>query len=349
MTPGKREKLAKRVTMVDVAKAAHCSQATVSLVLNNVRDVKISSELRVRVLEAARTLGYGGSPLIHRPALNGLTRGGIGILVDQLGTTAEAIHAIDGVTEETQDEEVTILVSQTLGRPDQEERALKYFLRSGVQGIIYFSVFTRPIETPKALSDLSVPVVLLNCYSLSTDWSAVVPDEIIGGYRATQHLIERGHRRIATIVGERFMEAAGDRLTGYRRALKGAGLEYDASLVANGDWTISSGYDATKRLLALHGRPTAIFCQNDKMAMGCYSAIRDAGLEIGKDVSVVGYDDDELGRHLRPQLTTVDLPHRAMGAWAARKIAEAVSGSTAKTERSKLECRLVERMSVNSL
>jgi LacI family transcriptional regulator len=348
MAVGKRLKVERKVTMADVAKAAHCSQATVSLVLNNVTDVKISAELRRRVIEAARTLGYGGSPLIRRPALSGLVGGSIGFLVDQLGTTPEAIHAIDGATEEIIGDNVTLLVSQTLGNPAQEERALQHMLRSGVQGVIYFSVFTRMVDARPTLLELPVPVVLLNCYTSANVWPAIVPDEAAGGYRATRHLIERGHSQIATIVGERFMEAAIDRLNGYRRALNEAGIAYDKSMVVDGDWTMSSGYDATRRLLTLADRPTAIFCQNDKMAMGCYAAAKEAGLTIGDDLSIVGYDDDEISRHLQPQLTTLDLPHRAMGAWAARKMTDIVSGSSGNNEPVKLECTLIERMSVGA-
>ena len=91
-------------------------------------------------------------------------------------------------------------------------------------------------------------------------------------------------------------------------------------LVIEGDWSASAGYAATKELLALDDRPTAIFCQNDRTAIGCYEALKEAGMRIPEDISVIGYDDEEISRHLHPQLTTSVLPHRAMGRWAIEQL-----------------------------
>ena len=90
--------------------------------------------------------------------------------------------------------------------------------------------------------------------------------------------------------------------------------------MVEGDWSASAGYDATLKLLALKDRPTAIFCQNDRTAIGCYEALKEAGLRIPEDISVVGYDDEEISRHLHPRLTTSILPHRAMGQWAIEQL-----------------------------
>lgn len=139
------------------------------------------------------------------------------------------------------------------------------------------------------------------------------------------------------------MEAAQDRLAGYREALAEAGIAYDGALVVDGNWTPTSGYEATQRLLALENPPTAIFCQNDKMAMGCFMAATEAGLNIPRDLSVVGYDDDELSRHLRPQLTTLELPHRLMGAWAIAQLAKKTGRKLQRIH--KVKCTLLERAS----
>ena len=140
------------------------------------------------------------------------------------------------------------------------------------------------------------------------------------------------------------MEAAQDRLKGYRRALATADIPFDADLVFSGDWSASAGYEATRKILALPEVPTAIFCQNDRMAIGCYEALEEAGYEIPRDMSVVGYDDEEIARHLHPRLTTSVLPHRAMGQWIVEQLAE--SGADERYPLTKLECPLVERDSV---
>jgi LacI family transcriptional regulator len=344
---GRRTK--KRVTMMDVAKAAGCSQATVSVVLNNTADIRISAELRARVVDAARTLGYGAGAIVRRAAMQELRGGCVGFIVDQIATTPEAVNAIEGARQDSWEADVTILVAQTQGRAEHEEMALERLMRAGAQGIVYMSIFTRRVALGPAFNNLPVPLVLLNCYTSDHRYPSVVPDEINGGRLATKALLDLGHTRIAVVTGESFMEAAQDRLTGYRRALREAGLPFDERLIVEGSWTPTSGFEATRKLLALADRPTAIFCQNDKMAMGCFDAIRDAGLKIPEDISVIGYDDDELSRHLRPQLTTVDLPHRSMGAWAIRQLEDLAVPEGKARSIHKMPCLLVARASAGPL
>jgi len=116
-------------------------------------------------------------------------------------------------------------------------------------------------------------------------------------------------------------------------------------LVVKGDWSASAGYEATMQLLALKERPTAIFCQNDRTAIGCYEALKEAGLSIPRDMSVLGYDDEEISRHLHPQLTTSILPHRAMGQWCIEQLDGMVHQTGKRYPITKLECPLVERQS----
>ncbi|WP_320416519.1 MULTISPECIES: LacI family DNA-binding transcriptional regulator [unclassified Rhizobium] len=346
MTKTKHEKPPRRVTMTDVARLAGCSQATVSFVLNNVTGVKISAETRGKVIEAARSLGYGAASLIHRPLLKNIRSGAIGFLCDQLATSPETVNAIEGARQACWEEGVTILVAQTMGNPEMEKKAVEKMLRSGIDGLIYMTIFTRQVTPPDFLYDLPVPIALLNCFSQDHAFPSVIPDETAGGFDATSALIRLGHRRIATIIGEPFMSAAQDRLKGYKKALAKANIAYDADLVAEGNWSPTSGFEATQRFLALKERPTAFFCQNDKMASGCYNALRDAGLRIPEDVSVIGYDDDELCRHVRPQLSTLILPHRAMGAWAIGQL-ETMMPRTAQTyPLTKMDCNLIERGSL---
>ena len=117
-------------------------------------------------------------------------------------------------------------------------------------------------------------MIPLNCTTADYAFPAVAPSEIAGGQSSTRHLISHGHRRIATVTGEPWMQAAQDWLKGYRRALATADIPFDPELVVEGDW--SAGYAATVKLLALKDRPTAIFRQNDRTAIGCYEALKEA-------------------------------------------------------------------------
>ena len=330
--------------MTDVAREAGCSQATVSFVLNRNQSIKISQQTRERVYAAARALGYAGAEDMPHGAGLG-TNSLIGFAVDQLSTSPEAIVAIEGARQAAWGAGNIIMVAQTQSDPDMEPKTLAALTRHNVAALIYMTIFTREIEAPAFLYDLDVPVILLNCYTADHHFPAAVPSEIAGGQTATEHLIRNGHTRIGTIMGEPFMSAAQDRLKGYRRALATADIPYDPALVMDGNWSASAGYDATVKLLQLKSRPTAIFCQNDRMAVGCYEALKEAGLRIPEDISVVGYDDEEISRHLHPRLTTSILPHRAMGQWAIEQL-EAGGPRRDRYPITKLECALVERDSV---
>ncbi len=339
---------ANRVTMTDIAKAAGCSQSAVSFVLNNTPGMRLSQQTRDRVVEAARQLGYVAPVLAVPPALLSLSKldGVIGFAVDQLATSPEAVVAIEGARQACWNAGNVLLVAQTMGDPDMERRAIKALSSSGISALIYMTIFTREVEVPAYLYDLNIPVVLLNCYTSDYAFPAVVPSEIAGGQTATRHLISHGHHRIATITGEPWMQAAQDRLTGYRRALATADIPFDPELVIEGDWSASAGYSGTMKLLSLPERPTAIFCQNDRTAIGCYEALKEAGLHIPEDMSVMGYDDEDICRHLVPPLTTSVLPHMAMGQWAIEHLETAVLPRERRYQITKLECSLVKRASV---
>lgn len=340
--------VARRVTMTDIARVAGCSQATVSFVLNRTPGIKISVQTRERVIEAARSLGYAAPNFAHveaapiRPKVDGI----IGFVVDQLATSPEAVVAIEGARQASWNAGNIILVAQTLFDPVMGQRTVKALVDQGISALIYMAIFTRQIEAPDYLYNLDIPVILLNCYTADHAFPAVVPSEIAGGQGSTQHLIDLGHRRIACITGEPWMQAAQDRLKGYRRALSTADIPFDPALVVEGDWSASAGYTATMELLKLKDRPTAIFCQNDRTAIGCYEALKEAGLSIPEDMSVLGYDDEEISRHMHPQLTTSILPHRAMGQWCIEQLDALHSAEQGKRYPvTKLECPLVPRQS----
>ena len=225
---------------------------------------------------------------------------------------------------------------------------LQAALQSGVDALIYATIMTREVTVPGLLLDLVIPVVLLNCYTPERTFPSVLPGEVTGGHLATQTLTAAGHRRIAIITGEMWMDAAKNRLKGYRQAPSSAEIPFDPDLVRIGNWQASAGHEQTMALLRMADPPTAIFCSNDRMAVGAYEAIKELGLRIPQDISVMGYDDQEIARHLTPPLTTLILPHREMGAWAFETALEdmAAPGKRRQFPLVKLECTLVERGSV---
>lgn len=338
-----------RVTMHDIARVAGCSQTTVSLVLNKNESVKISDETKQRVLDAANTLGYPMPAQLRKSedsarrsaALNGP----VAFVVDDLASSPEMVNAFNGAKQAVRDTGNLVLLAETQNDSEVEPRTLRFFLDQQVAGIIYATVFTRRVVVPQILRQSTVPVLLLNCFSDDLSFPAVIPGEVAAGHTATNALIKAGHNRIATITGEPFMECAAGRTTGYRNALASADIPFDEDLVIEGNWLPSAGYAATRQLMALPSPPTAIFCQNDRMAIGCYEALKELGLVIPDDISVIGFDDDETARHLSPPLTSMILPTRAMGRWVIEQLFHGPADGQ-RHPLVKLECELVERDSI---
>lgn len=333
----------RRVTMSDVAARAQCSQSTVSVVLNPDSTVKISQQTRERILKAAAELGYR----LERPS--GSRKGParqIAVVFDDLTICPEAVTAVDGVRQFTWESGDIVSAYNSHADAEMEERTLAAILRSSPSAIIYTTVRTREVVVPPALYRTDIPVVLLNCYAKDRAFPAIVPGDAAGGSRATELLIAKGHRRIAHITGEAWMEVSRDRLRGYREALATADIPFDPALLREGNWQLSSGYEATLDLMKLARPPTAIFCANDPMAIGCYEALKQLRLRIPEDVSVIGFNDDELASHLMPRLTTLKFPRHEMGLRAAERALEPGHGRRDTHRLVKIECELVERESV---
>ena len=227
-----------------------------------------------------------------------------------------------------------------------ESRTIAAVIETGAAAIIYATVRTREIEPPAPLLETSTPDVLLNCYTAGREFPSVLPGDVAGGNRATEILLAAGHRRVAHITGEGWMEVSMDRLRGYREALATADIPFDPELVREGNWQLSSGYEVTMSLMAMKRPPTAIFCANDRMALGCYEALKQLGLRIAEDVSVVGFDDEEIASHVMPKLTTLRFPRHMMGGWAVERALAGPRGGGEIHRITKVECELVERNSV---
>lgn len=330
----------RRPTMVDVAAEAGVSQTTVSLVLNHADGARLSPETRLRVARAAAKLGY---QTVRRGAAPSATTT-LGFVCDELSTDPWTAIGLDGVREIAWAHGLTVTVMATRGDPDMEAAALRQIAALPLAGLVYATINTRLVEPPAWTA--SAPLVLLNCHAANAACASVVPGEVAGGHAATDVLLRAGHRRIGYINGEASMEAARHRLRGYRQALATADLPFDPDLVREGNWQPLAGYEATQALMALPAPPTAIFCANDLMAIGCYEALRELGRRIPDDVAVIGYDDREIAQHLHPPLTTVLLPHFEMGTIAAELLLDGLSGAPARARQIKVECTIVMRRSV---
>lgn len=339
--------IGKLPSMKDVARHAGVSQTTVSFVINNVADANnIPAETQERVWAAVHRLGYRPNAVARN--LRSQRTHTIGFVSDAIATTPFAGQMIQGAQDAAWAHDKLILLVNTGGDVRLERDAVETLLERQVEGIIFATMYHRPVTPPPAIRE--VPTVLLDCFSEDRSLPAVVPDEVSGGRSATALLLQHGHRRIGYLQNIDPIPAAFGRLQGYREALAAYGVAFDATLVAAGESDQGGGYAAAQTLLALPVRPEAIFCFNDRMAMGAYLATADLGLAIPDELAIVGFDNqDVIAPWLRPALTTMQLPHYAMGQWAAAHLMELIAspqGAPAAPLQHTIPCPLIERASV---
>jgi LacI family transcriptional regulator len=313
------------------------------MVLSGKAGSSIPDVTKERVFEASRELGYRANTIARD--LRARTSDTIGLISDVIASTPYAGDMIRGADQVAAAAGKTLMIVNTERDSGVEARAIDSMLARQVDAIVYATMWHRIVEAPPELREAHY--VILDARTTDAGDSWVVPDDARGGYTATCHLIEAGHRRIGYVREDNEYPADPERFAGYRRALAEHGLAFDERLVAVDRNDPFGGTAAAARLLALEEPPTAIQCYTDRMAMGAYRAIRRAGLRVPHDISVIGYDNQDLiAPWLDPPLTTIQLPHEAMGRWAVEHLLRVLSGEAEGPRQLRMECPLVVRDSV---
>lgn len=319
--------MAKRATLADVAQLAGLSTTTVSMVLNNRPNTRLSEDAAERVRAAAAKLNYRPNPAARGLRL-GKTRT-VGFISDEVTITRYASAMIRGLLEEAEERDHTVLIAESGRRADRVVNALDLMLDRRADGIVFGLMGAKLVDVP-AIPE--VPVVIVNGRS-SAGHPCVLPDEFEAGRQAARHLLERGHRRIAFIGrSEALLDPVlsvtiASRYAGMDAALAEAGLEFTHQ-VDGMYWEPDLGYRGTQEILDSDASVTAVIAANDRVAFGVYQAAQERGLKVPDDLSVVSFDDEYLASYLRPQLTTMQIPYLEMG----RMAMELVLGGDAPAE-----------------
>lgn len=333
-------------TMHDVAREAGVSQATVSLVLNDVSGSRFSDATKERVHKAVESLGYRTNA--HAKVLREGVAGIIGFIGDAVATSPFSGKIIEGAQERAWESGLLLIAVNTGGDKELELASLETMLSYKVAGVVYASMYHQRVDVPKVLRE--VPTVVLNSEDKGGYFPSVAPDEEAGGFEATRHLLGAGHRRVAMINIESLdsnLPGAVGRFEGYSRALLSAGVDIDPALVKFGTGGEPDGFKYALELMQLPEPPTAIFCANDRTAWGAYQAMAELGKRIPYDVSIVGFDNQEtLAPNLRPGLTTLDLPFESMGRRAVDLILKRIEP---QGQIELMACSLIERNSVGKI
>jgi LacI family transcriptional regulator len=328
-----------RVTIRDVAARSGVSANTVSRVLNGKQDV--SETTRARVQAVIDELGFRPNNLAR--SLLRRASHTIGHIVTDCTNpnTAQQIRAVQNVAGR---EGYSVVLIDTNEGTDRQAESLQLLESQVVDGVILTPARSRDDGLSRFVARGN-RLVLLNRDVPGLDVDRVTIDNRAGARAAIDHLLQLGHRRIAYITGCREISTVWERLAGYEDALRAVGIALDPHLALRVEIEPEAATEATRRLLARHPRPTAIFTYNDLMAVGALVAIREAGLRVPDDISLVGHDDILYAPHLQVPLTTVAQPTRDMGETAAQLLLARLRGDDSPPKTVTLQPRLVVRAS----
>lgn len=330
----------RRVTLQDVAKHAGVSRATASLVVRN--SPSISDVTKEKVHQSIRELGY----VYDRIAANLRSQSSstIGIIITDVANTFYS-ELLIGVHQELEKHGYTVLLGTTFDSVSKQEQLISTMLEHRVGGLILCPVSKSGKETIDRIKGLDIPIVLAvrELSGLTRDYVGI--DYKSGAQMAVEHLLKKGHKRIAFIGGRSESSTWKYRMEGYQTAFKERDIAIDESLILPSSPTQEGGMEAVREILNFpkSDRPTAIFCFSDLVAFGVTLGLRKAGLTPGKDIDLVGFDNVPESEILYPPLTTVSSFAKSIGEKSANLLHRRLSENQATTQKIILQPELVVR------
>ncbi|MEF1256710.1 LacI family DNA-binding transcriptional regulator [Vibrio sp. M260112] len=330
------------ITIKEVAELAKVSQATVSRAINNHPTVKEAN--REKVYAAIEQLGY--KPNAFAQALASSRSNSIGMLVGSLDGPfyGPLMHHTEDTIRQNNNH---LIVTSGQESHSKEKDSIDFLRSKRVDGFILHSDKLSDDELIDVVKETPATIIL-NRYIPDIANHCIYIDNEYGGYLATKHLLEHGHKNIACITGQLSKGDSRNRLQGYRLALAEADIQYNPSYVIEGRFDHDGNHERARRLLDRAPEITAIFCQNDNIALAVYDVAVERDIVIGKDLSVVGFDNDYHSAHIRPRLTTVNFPVEEMGVEAAKGVLAIVQDQKVDIKQ-QLQPELIIRDSVGTL
>jgi LacI family transcriptional regulator len=319
----------------DVAKVAGVSISTVSRVLNDSQGVR--EELKQKVLDAVQKLNYHSNAIAR--ALKGMPMKTLGLLIPSIENPFFP-SMVRGVQDEAHRNGYTVFLCNTDGSGIVEETQFKLLLDKKVDGIILVAskYTTRYLKT-----GIEFPIVMIDRYVNSPNFSYVTVDHALGVKLAIEHLYYLGHRRIAFLGSKLLSSGARERFQSYKRYIEELNMKFDDSLVILGDYTYESGIKMVEELMKRKTKFDSILCGNDLIAFGVVEGLKKYGIKVPKDVSVVGYDDITFSSYHNPKLTTIHQPTYEIGQMVTRIVIDMITGADKRIKHIKIEPSLVIR------
>jgi DNA-binding LacI/PurR family transcriptional regulator len=324
-------------SMKDVARMADVSISTVSRVISGT--IPVDVDTRNRVERAIQSIGY--KPNLIARGLRVKSTNLVGMLVPEIRTTSFAT-LIEHVEESVEALGYNLILGGTGGDPDREERFFENLIRRHIDGIIISLVSDRS-HLMRIIEQTDVPVVIVDRPFDSLDLPTVVMDNFRAGTLAADHLLSLGHSDFACITGARDISIARERTAGFIDALETAGIKFDEQAFVEGHFDYDSGGRGVDVLLDRGVKFTALWAQNDIMAIGALNRLRERGISVPGDVSLMGLDNVDDSWMARPSLTTIAQPYKEIGDAAARLLLKLSRNELIENHRITLSPSLVVR------
>jgi len=336
------------ITIKDVAQKADVSIATVSLVIHN--SGRISNDTRKRVQKVIKYLNY--HPSRSASGLASRKTGNIGFILTEdhfLKTESFYTRVFLGAEFEARMNDYYVLLATVSSEFKENDPLPRFVLERSTDGVIIAGKV--PKSLLKELEAFNLPLVFVDYTPPFGDHPNVLSDNVRGGFIATQHLIELGHRKIAFIGGEISHPSIAERLQGYRMAMEKANLNIDNSLIVTNDEYLSrqNGYKCAKKIFNGEARATSVFACNDSTAIGVMQYMKDKKYKIPDNVSIVGCDDAEADLLLDPPLTTIRIPKIDMGVEAVQLVLSLMNGKKKSAKKIIVPVELVVRKSTKKI
>lgn len=329
--------MATKATMKDIADYLDISITTVSHAINGTRLVSV--ELKEEIFKAIDKFGYKPNILARSLRMN--KSFSIGLIVPQISNpfNAEVAHGVEKIAFNNN---YNVILCSSERKLKKEMQYTDLLYNKQVDGIIFVGSWVGDqVQHIKEIQDKGMPVVLIDRSERDLEIDVVSADNEYGGYLATRHLIELGHKRIACIKGSPKATLNAKRPVGYKKAMKEAGI--DDPIIKTSNFLFDGGYKVTKKLLQSKKPPTAIFACNDLMAIGVISAAYEMKRKIPEDISVVGFDNIGMSSYSTPSLTTIDYKIDEMGKKAAKILLNRISDNKIEYKHEYVEPKLVVR------
>jgi LacI family transcriptional regulator len=316
-----------KTTILDIAREAGVSKSTVSLVLQGSGLIRPDTAAKVRKAIADTGYVYNRGAANLRKAQTNI----IGMVINDLTNPFYAEMAV-GMERTFQAAGIVPFIANTAENPVRQDQVLKSMLEQGAAGLIVAPARNTPPDAFKRIELAGVPIVFIMRRLADSRIPVVAPDNVSGGALAAEHLIAKGHRRLAFLGGNSDISVYHERLEGFRDACRRNGIADQDILVFEGETNRMGGMACLNAALDRESPPTAAMCFNDAVAFGAMIALRKRGLEPARDFAVIGFDDVVEAQHYVPPLTSVSVDTAGLGERAAHTVLKMIQTRTTRTE-----------------